>query len=212
VPVASVPEGSIIDSPEAKIGLRGSLVRNFLDTGSTVSATDILRPRDRGFLASVLAPGSRAVSIAVDEVSGVSGLIWPGDQVDVILTHDIENADAAHKTLSETILSNVRVIGIDQGIVQGVPANPGAAGKIARTATLQVAPSDVERITVAEHIGKLTLAIRSATETAGGLNTTGTFGGDVSSALAGNGQITTVTVLDSSNGSAKGYPFKTGVK
>ena len=50
---------------------------------------DVLRPRDRGFLAAVLAPGTRAVSIAVDPVSGVGGLIWPGDRVDVILTQEI---------------------------------------------------------------------------------------------------------------------------
>ena len=54
----SVPSGAILDTPDAKAGLRGSLVRKFLDTGSPVTAEDVLRPRDRGFLASVLAPGT----------------------------------------------------------------------------------------------------------------------------------------------------------
>src|SRR5262245_33142086 len=53
----SVPSGAIIDTPEVRIGLRGSLVRTFLDTGSLVTSQNVLRPRDRGFLASVLAPG-----------------------------------------------------------------------------------------------------------------------------------------------------------
>src|SRR6516225_5771731 len=72
VPSASVPSGAIVDTPDAKIGLRGSLVRTFLDAGSPVTSQDVLRPRDRGFLASVLAPGSRAISINVDAESGVS--------------------------------------------------------------------------------------------------------------------------------------------
>jgi len=83
----SVPSGAIIDTPEVRIGLRGSLVRTFLDTGSLVTSQNVLRPRDRGFLASVLAPGTRAISIKVDAESGVSGLIWPGDYVDVVVTH-----------------------------------------------------------------------------------------------------------------------------
>src|SRR5262245_6385295 len=80
----NVPSGAIIDTPEVRIGLRGSLVRTFLDTGSLVTSQNVLRPRDRGFLASVLAPGTRAISIKVDAESGVSGLIWPGDYVDVV--------------------------------------------------------------------------------------------------------------------------------
>src|SRR6516162_705960 len=125
----SVPSGAIIDTPEVRIGLRGSLVRTFLDTGSLVTSQNVLRPRDRGFLASVLAPGSRAISINVDAESGVSGLIWPGDHVDVVLTHVIDKTDLAHGTLSETVLHNVRIIAIDQEIMQGVPANNATAGK-----------------------------------------------------------------------------------
>src|SRR6202051_3373971 len=83
-----IPAGAILDTPDAKIGLRGALVRNFIDTGSPVTSKDILRPRERGFLASVLAPDSRAISINVDAASGVSGLIWPGDYVDVVLTEE----------------------------------------------------------------------------------------------------------------------------
>ena len=66
VPPDSVPSGAILDTPDARIGLRGSLVRKFLDTGSLVTSQDVLRPRDRGFLASVLEPDSRAISIKVD--------------------------------------------------------------------------------------------------------------------------------------------------
>src|SRR5215472_17592074 len=131
----SVPSGAIIDTPEVRIGLRGSLVRTFLDTGSLVTSQNVLRPRDRGFLASVLAPGTRAISIKVDAESGVSGLIWPGDYVDIVLTHSATPTVRALKPSSsdttvpppsppgqsETVLRNVRIIAIDQEIKQGVP-------------------------------------------------------------------------------------------
>ena len=168
VPSDSVPTGAILDTPDARIGLRGSLVRKFLDTGSPVTSQDVLRPRDRGFLASVLAPDSRAISIKVDAESGVSGLIWPGDYVDVVLTQVIDKADlarqTAHRTLSETVLHNVRIVAIDQEIVQGGPANNATAGKVARTVSLQLAPEQVKKITVAEQLGKLSLAVRSAVD------------------------------------------------
>ena len=117
-----------------------------------------------GFLASVLAPDSRAISIKVDASSGVSGLIWPGDYVDVVSTQVIDKADVAHDTLSETVLQNVRIVAIDQEIVQGGPANNAAAGKPAQTVSLQLAPEQVKKIIVAEQLGKLSLAVRSAVD------------------------------------------------
>ena len=180
----SVPSGAIIDTPEVRIGLRGSLVRTFLDTGSLVTSQNVLRPRDRGFLASVLAPGTRAISINVDAESGVSGLIWPGDYVDVVLTQVIDKTDLAHGTLSETVLHNVRIIAIDQEIMQGVPANNATAGKVAHTVSLQLAPEQVGKITVAEHLGKLSLAIRAAVEQHDTGNTGTVFSGDVSPKIA----------------------------
>jgi pilus assembly protein CpaB len=165
VPSDSVPTGAILDTPDARIGLRGSLVRKFLDAGSPVTSQEVLRPRDRGFLASVLAPDSRAISIKVDAESGVSGLIWPGDYVDVVLTQVTDKADPAHSTLSETVLHNVRIVAIDQEIVQGGSANNNAkAGNVAKTVSLQLAPEQVKKITTAGESGKLSLAVRAAVD------------------------------------------------
>src|SRR5215471_9117229 len=190
----NVPSGAIIDTPEVRIGLRGSLVRTFLDTGSLVTSQNVLRPRDRGFLASVLAPGTRAISIRVDAESGVSGLIWPGDYVDIVLTHSATPTVKANKPssdgdtsapplsppgLSETVLRNVRIIAIDQEIMQGVPANNATAGKDTHTVSLQLAPEQVERITVAQHLGKLSLAAR-AVEQQETVGSGPRFSGDVS--------------------------------
>jgi pilus assembly protein CpaB len=184
----SVPSGAIIDTPEVRIGLRGSLVRTFLDTGSLVTSQNVLRPRDRGFLASVLAPGTRAISIKVDTESGVSGLIWPGDYVDVVLTHPAmpvvqhgmtSQASWSSPGVIETVLRNVRIIAIDQEIMQGVPTTNATAGKETHTVSLQLAPEQVEKITAAQHLGKLSLAAR-AVEQQETVGSGPMFSGDVS--------------------------------
>jgi pilus assembly protein CpaB len=140
-----------------------------------------------------LAPGTRAVSIKVDTESGVSGLIWPGDYVDIVLTHSATPTVKANKPssdasapppssppgVSETVLRNVRIIAIDQEIMQGVPANNATAGKETHTVSLQLAPEQVEKITVAVHLGKLSLAAR-AVELEETVGSGPMFSGDVS--------------------------------
>jgi pilus assembly protein CpaB len=162
-PLDSVPVGAIRDTSEDRIRLRGALVRKNLDTGSPVTSENVLPRGDRGFLASVLAPGTRAVSIKVDVETGVAGLINPGDYVDVVLTQVAEKADVARRALSETLLHNIRIIAIDQE-VQGGPTNTAAAGKVAQTVSLQLEPEQVKRIAVAKHLGTLSLAMRAALE------------------------------------------------
>jgi len=183
-PSGDVPAAAILDTPDARIGLYGSLVRNFLDTGSPVTSRDVLRPRDRGFLASVLAPDSRAISINVDPESGVSGLIWPGDYVDVVLTQVNDKADLAHRTMSETVLRNVRIIAIDQEIVEGASANNAPAGKVTHSVSLQLAPEQVKKIAVAKELGKLSLAIRAAVEQQNTADAGTIFGCEVSPEIA----------------------------
>ena len=162
-PLDSVPSGAIRDTPDDRTRLRGSLVRKDLDTGSPVTSENVLPRGDRGFLASVLAPGTRAVSIKVDAETGVAGLINPGDYVDVVLTQVSEKADPARRALSETLLNDIRIIAIDQE-VQGGPTNTAAAGKVAQTVSLQLEPEQVKRIAVAKHLGTLSLAMRAALE------------------------------------------------
>ena len=153
-----------------------------------ITQADLLRPRDRGFLATVLEPGTRAISLPVDAVSGVSGLIWPGDRVDVILTQEMDHnvAPLARRVLSETILTDVRVIGVDQDIVRASPAAGTSGGRVAHTVTLQVANDQAERAAIAQQLGHLALAIRaldSKPPTAGSEQPT-LFSGDVSPALS----------------------------
>jgi pilus assembly protein CpaB len=108
-----------------------------------------MRPGDHGFLAAVLTPGWRATAVAVDAVSGTAGLIWPGDHVDLILTQEISQQAGApqasgNRIAAETVLKDVRVIAVDQQLVQGAAGANGEGGS--KTVTLEVTPEDVERV------------------------------------------------------------------
>ena len=85
VPINSpAAASSMRDAPEARSALVGSMVRRSLGVGDILHDNDVMRPGDHGFLAAVLSPGMRAVTIGVDNTTGTAGLIWPGDRVDLI--------------------------------------------------------------------------------------------------------------------------------
>lgn len=184
----TVPEGAMEDTLDVRAQARGALVRTYINARDIVTQEMMLRPRDRGFLAAVLAPGTRAVSIPVDAVSGVAGLVWPGDKVDLILVQEFsgEAAPASQRIFSEIMLGDVRVIAIDQSIIQGATSADGQAGHLARVVTLQVTEEEAQRIAVATRLGQLRLAIRSAEPQAPPptAESVAVFGRDVSPTLA----------------------------
>lgn len=187
---ANMPEGAIQMSEEVRGEMRGALLRRYLDAGEAPRRPDLLRPRDRGFLAAVLRPGTRAISIGVDVVTGAAGLIWPGDLVDLILTQELNANDApvGRRVIGETILVEVRVIAVDQQFTQGAGAD-GAPSRIARTVTLEVTSDQAEYVAVASRLGRIALTLRAmepsvVTDLGGGQPV---FSGDVSPALARSG-------------------------
>ncbi|MDA8051437.1 MAG: Flp pilus assembly protein CpaB [Rhodospirillales bacterium] len=166
----AVPPGASRDTPADRAGLIGAMIRRPMLQGQPFLPLDVMRPGDHGFLAAVLAPGMRAVTVGVDEISGGAGLIWPGDRVDLVLTQQIadKNLPLGKRLAAETVLSDVRVIAIDQHLVQGENPN-GLSAKLARTATLEVTPLEAEQVAVATRLGQLSLVVRSADPTPGGL-------------------------------------------
>jgi pilus assembly protein CpaB len=136
----------------------GWVARDPIAAGEPISDAKIVSPGSRGFLAAVLRPGMRAISVPINATSGISGFVFPGDQVDLMITHQLTGAggnEAQHKA-AETVLQDVRVIGIDQKLDSktGEPL-------VAHTATLEVTPKQTEIIAVAAEIGKLSLSLRS---------------------------------------------------
>jgi len=170
------PEGGL-DKNYVLLGTRtpesysGWVARQPLAAGEPLTETKIIAPGNRGFLAAVLHPGMRAVSVPVTLTSGISGFVFPGDQVDLIVTYSVQDRPQPgqatqgplvdHK-VSETVLRNIRVIAIDQKL----DTKPGEA-IVAKTTTFEVSPKQSEIIALASEMGKLSLSLRSLVPGAG---------------------------------------------
>lgn len=162
---SAVPAGATNDSPADRAGLIGAMVRRPMLKDQVIMPLDVMRPGDHGFLAAVLAPGMRAVTVGIDAISGSAGLIWPGDKVDLVLTQQISDKSLplGKRLAAETVLSNVRVIAIGQRLMQGEdPHGVRAVTDVAHTATLEVTPLEAEQVAVASRLGQLSLMVRSA--------------------------------------------------
>jgi pilus assembly protein CpaB len=185
-PADALPEGHSLDTLPNRHALVGAMVRRPAALGELLLAGDVMRPGERGFLATVLAPGMRAVTIGVDAISGAAGLIWPGDRVDVILTQQVEDPSVpvGRRVSAETVQRNARVIAIDQQLVQGAVAG-GAEGNAARTVTIEVTGQQALQVQVAARIGRLSLSVLASDISESGSDAqSAVFAADVSAALA----------------------------
>ena len=150
----------------------GAVVREQIPQGQPVTDFQVARPGERGFLAAVLGPGMRAATIPINPRTAAAGFIFPGDRVDVILTHQIEVEDVGGSndtddgdetitfSVSETVLLDMRVLAIDQSL--GAPAEGGA--QVGGLATLEVTPRQAEMVSVLQTTGSLGLSLRSLTD------------------------------------------------
>jgi pilus assembly protein CpaB len=158
---ANAPQGVVVDTPQNRAALTGSMVRVALGQGTPILDTEVIHPGDHGFLAAVLEPGMRAVTVAVDNVTGANGLIWPGDNVDVLLTQTIPGAPDDKSIAAEVVLNNVRVIATGAELIKSASAGTDG-GPPAQTVTLEVTPNQASRCLVATNLGKLSLIVHSA--------------------------------------------------
>lgn len=139
----------------------GSVAKAPLAAGEPILNGRVVKPGARGFMAAVLKPGYRAVSISINSRTGISGFIFPGDSVDILLTHSVteENTgeeDSTQIQATETVLEDIRVLAIDTQMTN--ETNTPSIGKIA---TFEVSPKQAQKIALMTRMGELSLALRS---------------------------------------------------
>ncbi|MGD9481387.1 Flp pilus assembly protein CpaB [Shinella sp. G-2] len=161
---AAWPEGSIVEGfitdqnrPDAMETLNGAIARMPIFNGEPIRQEKIADSSNR-IMSSLLPSGKRAVATEISVATGAGGFILPNDRVDVIMVRKGE----AGAYLTENVLSNVRVLAIDQQIQE----NPdGSKATIGTTATLELTPDQTKVIAVAQQMAeRLSLALRSVAD------------------------------------------------
>lgn len=160
-----VLDGFIIAGSEAA-NLSGKVARATFQAGEPIMASKIANPKDPSFLAAGLPEGMRAISVATDAISGIAGYVFPGDRVDVILTHNIPN-DVQTRTdksvrvvnkpdVAEILVADVKVLAVNVRQLSGKESASSTPSSI----TLAVTEPDAQAIRLAEKVGTLSLALR----------------------------------------------------
>jgi pilus assembly protein CpaB len=154
-PSSAVEPDAIIDPSKAI----GALSLISIPAGSTISESKVGHPTDVG-LPVRLKPGMRAVSIQIDKVKGVSGLIEPGDFVDIIaVLPRVGNKPPP----AATILRGIRVLSVGDSLEYS-SATPSPQEANSTTVTLEVTPKQADLIAMADLNTVLRLALRSPRE------------------------------------------------
>ncbi len=138
-------------------------------------SSKLANPSDPNFLAGSLPKGMRVLTIQTNEIEGIAGFIFPGDHIDVLLTHQIQKwvsppasvggkALAPHQeadAVTETLLTNVLVLAVDQHSTSSNAVDKNGNLIIPRSISLMVSPTDAQRLRLGAQKGTLTLALRS---------------------------------------------------
>lgn len=156
MPANVVPEGAFA-TVEQVLAVDGGapVVLTPLGLREPLLPAKISGPGARATVASLISPGMRAYTIRVSDVTGVGGHGLPGDRVDVIMTRDLSTEDGVQRLVSDVVVQNVRLLGID------LNADPTSATPAApSTATLEVPPLEAQKLSVAGTMGVLSLTLR----------------------------------------------------
>ena len=148
------------ERPDATKEITGSIARSPFIAGEPIREPKLIKANGSGFMAAILPQGMRAISTEISPETGAGGFILPNDHVDVILTRREKNLDpkaSGDLVIPEIILSNVRVLAIDQAPKE----KDGQNSVVGKTVTLELKPQQAAHLAAARQAGTLSLALRS---------------------------------------------------
>lgn len=169
VPANSIHPGDEIWTTARLNQLSGAMLKQSAVARTRLTSAMVIVPGSHGFLAATLKPGYAAMTIAVDPVADASGLIWPGDNVAVLLVRSATGQPPAGKQVAgdmaisaSTVVGNTRVVATGSEIIHS--ADPKKQDVKVGTVTLEVTPRQAEKIVVAQKLGSLAVSLLSATK------------------------------------------------
>jgi pilus assembly protein CpaB len=129
-----------------------------VSANDTLTAAKLTSSKGAEGLASTIDPGMRAISVQINDSSGVAGLIQPRSHVDVLFTRPGTMAEAVTTTILEDIvvLSVGRITEVSQNAI-----DPKASRPQSQAATLLVTPEQARKIELAKNQGKVSLSLRN---------------------------------------------------
>jgi pilus assembly protein CpaB len=168
-PRDNIPEGAITrdHQPASEQEIYGQMTRTQFVGGEPLRMGRLMESwADAGFMSAILPPGKRALAIAIDTrgTTSAGGFIHPNDRVDIIRIfreEDKQEERPSNVFLSETLLTNIRVLAIGQAVQNSADS----ISIHADTATVEVTPAQAEALALAQRTGQLTLVLRSFADT-----------------------------------------------
>lgn len=172
------PEHLLLDGfirADAGTNIVGMVARAAFQVQEPLLSTKLANPNDPNFIAGALPKGMRVLTLQMNEIEGVAGFVFPGDRVDVMLTHQISRIVAAptaasdpnalpiekEEPVTETVLTNALVLAVDQRAASSNTTDQNGNLIIPRSVSLMVTPADAQRLRLGAQKGTLTLALRS---------------------------------------------------
>ncbi len=158
-PKAGVVEAYVVRgaNPDAAEAFANRLAKTSFSRGEPIREQSLIAA-DRGFMSVLLTPGMRATAVEVKAVSTAGGFILPNDHVDILLTRAAPKSGNGDPYVSETILTNIRVLAVDQQVAD----SKDSASMLAKdTVTLELTPRQAETVAQAQQLGVISLALRS---------------------------------------------------
>ncbi|UPQ87489.1 Flp pilus assembly protein CpaB [Vibrio sinaloensis] len=169
VAAQEIPSGSIIEQQHvsakllevawrdesqfsAEEALLGQVAATTIYPGEIITQNRLANSGEGSTLAALIPEDKRAVTIRVNDVIGVAGFLLPGNRVDVLNTISYSRTSA--RTL--TVLKNIKVLAVDQTArtAENKPI-------IVRAVTLEVSPSEAEKLLSARSKGEIQLTLRN---------------------------------------------------
>jgi pilus assembly protein CpaB len=160
-PANVTPEGAMSTIDDKVIG---RVVVTAISPRDPITEAKLAPVGAAGGLSSMIPEGYRAMTVAVNEVVGVSGFIMPGTLVDIVVVITPPKGSGSEEMISKIVLQNIKVLASGQNIDK--PKNDREAERAIRAVTLQVTPEQAEKLALASSEGKLQLVMRNSVDQA----------------------------------------------
>lgn len=137
----------------------GKVTRTEIYPGEQIIKNKLAGANDPGEgLAMMVEPGRRAMTVAVNDVTGVAGMLRPGDHVDVLGTVPVGN-----DTLTSTIVQNIKILAVNK--TTGNSPNDSKQPQTGNI-TLSLTPTEAQQLAMASEKGTIRVLLRTPADTA----------------------------------------------